>query len=75
MLDGVFYGPHQGKSMQIKINEVLRSYIEPLTESEYTSLERSILAEGCRDALVLWQDVLVDGHNRPQAPSLRVLET
>lgn len=27
-------------------------------------LERSILAEGCRDALVLWGDVLVDGHNR-----------
>ncbi len=52
--------------MQIKINEVLRSYIEPLTESEYTALERSILAEGCRDALVLWQDVLVDGHNRYQ---------
>jgi hypothetical protein len=52
--------------MQIKINEVLRSYIEPLTESEFTALERSILVEGCRDALVLWEDVLVDGHNRYQ---------
>ena len=50
--------------MQIKINEVLRAYIEPLTESEYAALERSILTEGCRDALVLWGDVLVDGHNR-----------
>ena len=27
-------------------------------------LEASILAEGCRDALVVWGDVLVDGHNR-----------
>ena len=27
-------------------------------------VERSLLAEGCRDALVLWGDVLVDGHNR-----------
>ncbi|MTV39852.1 hypothetical protein [Duganella radicis] len=52
--------------MQIKINEVLRAYIEPLTESEYQALERSILSEGCRDALVLWEDVLVDGHNRYQ---------
>ncbi|WP_343729437.1 hypothetical protein [Duganella sp.] len=52
--------------MQIKINEVLRAYIEPLTESEYQALERSILTEGCRDALVLWEDVLVDGHNRYQ---------
>lgn len=52
--------------MQIKINDVLRSYIEPLTEAEYAALERSILVEGCRDALVLWEDVLVDGHNRYQ---------
>jgi hypothetical protein len=50
--------------MQIKINDVLRDYIEPLTEAERTALERSLLAEGCRDALVLWNDVLVDGHNR-----------
>lgn len=52
--------------MQIKINDVLRSYIDPLTEAEYAALERSILVEGCRDALVLWGDVLVDGHNRYQ---------
>lgn len=52
------------RPMQIKINDVLRDYIEPLTEAERTALERSLLAEGCRDALVLWNDVLVDGHNR-----------
>ncbi len=50
--------------MQIQINDTLRAYIDPLTEAEYSALERSILAEGCRDALVLWNDVLVDGHNR-----------
>jgi hypothetical protein len=50
--------------MQIKINDVLRDYIDPLTEAERDSLERSLLTEGCRDALVLWNDVLVDGHNR-----------
>ncbi|WP_342114910.1 hypothetical protein [Pseudoduganella sp. OTU4001] len=50
--------------MQIQINDVLRDYIEPLTEAERTALERSLLAEGCRDALVLWNDILVDGHNR-----------
>jgi transcriptional regulator with XRE-family HTH domain len=51
-------------SMQIRINDELRKYIDPLTESERATLERSLLAEGCRDALVLWEDVLVDGHNR-----------
>ena len=50
--------------MNIIINEVLQSYVDPLTDSEYAALERSLLAEGCRDALVLWNDVLIDGHNR-----------
>ncbi|MBL7089829.1 plasmid replication/partition related protein [Acidovorax sp.] len=50
--------------MNIVVNEELKAYIEPLTQDEHDALERSILAEGCRDALVLWGDVLVDGHNR-----------
>ncbi len=50
--------------MTITINEDLRAYIDPLTQDEFSSLERSLLAEGCRDALVLWGDLLVDGHNR-----------
>jgi hypothetical protein len=50
--------------MDIVVNEELKAYIDPLTAEEDEALERSILAEGCRDALVLWGDVLVDGHNR-----------
>jgi hypothetical protein len=50
--------------MNIIVNEELKAYIDPLTPQEYGSLEQSILAEGCRDALVLWGDLLVDGHNR-----------
>ena len=50
--------------MDIVVNEELKAYIDPLTPDEYDALERSLLAEGCRDALVLWGDVLVDGHNR-----------
>lgn len=50
--------------MNIVINEELKQYIDPLTPNEYAALERSLLAEGCRDALVLWGDVLIDGHNR-----------
>jgi len=50
--------------MTIIINETLRAYIDPLTEDEAAALERSLLAEGCRDALVLWGEILVDGHNR-----------
>ncbi|MFZ6642965.1 hypothetical protein ACO0LL_24815 [Undibacterium sp. TC4M20W] len=50
--------------MSIIIHEALRAYIDPLTEHEFTALERSILTEGCRDALVCWGDILIDGHNR-----------
>lgn len=50
--------------MTITIDEQLRAYIDPLTEDEFAALERSLLSEGCRDALVLWGDLLVDGHNR-----------
>ena len=50
--------------MDIVVNEELKAYIDPLTAEELEALERSILEEGCRDALVLWGDMLVDGHNR-----------
>lgn len=50
--------------MNITINDELRSFVDPLTDIEYAALERSLLAEGCRDALVLWRDTLIDGHNR-----------
>ncbi|MNU95756.1 hypothetical protein D3C71_857780 [compost metagenome] len=53
-----------GSRMDIIVNQELKAYIDPLTQDEHDALERSLLAEGCRDALVLWGDVLIDGHNR-----------
>lgn len=50
--------------MDIVVNPDIQAYIDPLSEDELLALERSILTEGCRDALVLWGNVLVDGHNR-----------
>lgn len=49
---------------EIVVLPELKAYIDPLTPDEYEALERSILDEGCRDALVLWGNTLVDGHNR-----------
>ena len=46
------------------IDKEFQSLIPPLTAEEYAGLEESILAEGCRDALITWGDVLIDGHNR-----------
>lgn len=50
--------------MNITVSEELKAYIDPLTPDEHEALERSLLTEGCRDALVLWGELLIDGHNR-----------
>jgi len=48
----------------IKINDNFKSLIPPLSDSEYAELEASILAEGCREALIIWNGWIVDGHHR-----------
>lgn len=48
----------------ITIDEEFKNLIPPLTPDEYKGLEESILKEGCRDSLVTWNDILIDGHNR-----------
>ena len=50
--------------MKLVVRDDLKAYIDPLTSEEHEALERSLLNEGCRDALVLWGDLLIDGHNR-----------
>ena len=48
----------------MRIDNEFKNLIPALTDEEYKGLEQSILSEGCRDALVLWGDILIDGHNR-----------
>ena len=48
----------------ITTDQEFRSLIPPLTQEEYQQLEKNILKDGCRDAIVIWNDVIVDGHNR-----------
>ena len=49
---------------ELKINPEFKNLIPPLKEEEYRNLEQSLLEEGCRDAIVTWNGVIVDGHNR-----------
>lgn len=53
-----------GKSLSLIIDPEFRDLIPPLIEEDRKNLEESLVKEGCRDALVVWNDVLVDGHNR-----------
>lgn len=50
--------------MNIVIDNEFKNLISPLTPDEYSGLQQSIMQEGCRDPLVLWGDILIDGHNR-----------
>lgn len=52
--------------VEIKIDPEFQSLIPPLSSDEYRDLENSILREGCRDPIVVWQEeqILIDGHNR-----------
>lgn len=55
-------------TLPISIDAEFEHLIPPLSEEERTQLEASLKAEGCRDALVCWNNngtlTLVDGHNR-----------
>jgi hypothetical protein len=71
---------HEAIKQQIMILDELRDLIPPLQDEETNQLEKNILAEGCREALLIWQTtaivldinstqtsavyILVDGHNR-----------
>lgn len=50
--------------MELTIDKDFKSLIPPLEEDEYKQLKKSLKSEGCRDALVLWKGILIDGHNR-----------
>jgi endogenous inhibitor of DNA gyrase (YacG/DUF329 family) len=48
----------------LTVDDDFRSLIPPLSDDEYSRLERSIIAEGVRDPIITWQGTIVDGHNR-----------
>ena len=54
--------------MDITINPILKNLIRPLTDEEYAGLETSILRDGIREPLAVWDNggktILLDGHNR-----------
>ena len=50
--------------MSIIIDKEFESLIPPLSSEEFQQLEENCVKEGIRDALITWNDVLIDGHNR-----------
>lgn len=50
--------------MNIQIDPEFKALIPPLTTEEYKQLEDNILKYGVRDSIVIWNGIIIDGHNR-----------
>ena len=51
--------------INLKIDPEFQSQIPPLTDDEFKQLEENILKEGkLLSPLIVWNNTLVDGHNR-----------
>lgn len=48
----------------LQINPEFKKLIPALTVDEFQQLEANCLAEGIRDAIVVWNGYILDGHNR-----------
>ena len=52
--------------MKIIIDAEFKNLLPALSNEESAGLEASLVAEGCRDSLIVWEEegILLDGHNR-----------
>lgn len=46
------------------VDNEFKGLIPPLSKEEYTGLEQSIITEGCRESIITWNNIIIDGHNR-----------
>ncbi len=52
------------KVYKLNINDKFKNLIPPLSDDEYKQLEVNILKYGCREPLCVWNNTIIDGHNR-----------
>jgi hypothetical protein len=54
------------EKMKFKIDPIFEKYWPPLPDEKFIILEKSILDEGLRENLIVWQEknILLDGHQR-----------
>lgn len=48
----------------LNIDKDFKNLIRPLQKNEYLQLEANLLADGCRDPIIIWNGFIIDGHNR-----------
>lgn len=50
--------------MELTIDDDFKNLIPPLKKDEFEKLEKNILQDGIRDKLIIWEETIIDGHNR-----------
>ncbi len=48
----------------LSIDPEFKALLAPLSAKEYEQLEENIIREGCLEPLTIWQNIIIDGHNR-----------
>lgn len=46
-----------------KIDKQFKSLVRPLSSKEYAQLEKTIISNGCHETILVWEDIVIDGHN------------
>ncbi len=49
---------------ELKIDEIFKNLIPPLSQDEYRQLEENLISDGCREPICVWNGTIIDGHNR-----------
>ncbi len=49
---------------ELCIDAEFKTLIRPLRRDEYSQLEANLVLDGCRDPIIVWNGVIIDGHNR-----------
>ena len=48
----------------LEIDQEFKNLIRPLRKDEYLQLEVNLTIDGCRDPIITWNNIIIDGHNR-----------
>lgn len=50
--------------IKLRVDPEFQTLISPLSQEEYELLEQNIIRDGCREPISIWNNVILDGHNR-----------
>ena len=49
---------------RLEIDQEFKTLIRPLRKDEYLQLEVNLTIDGCREPIITWNNIIIDGHNR-----------